>query len=120
VRGKRAEAAAIVARRIDLRSPEALQAWCQRFASQCATAEQELAQRVERCQEAPVVCTRIRARLQLLQDEIDSRQRVTDLQQRCEGGSTAACREVQQLCSSERPICAAIRDWLRNHRPKRQ
>lgn len=120
VRGRKAEAAGIAARRIEARAAEALQAWCQRFEGACSTAERELTDRIDRCEQSPEVCSRVRARLQTLRNEIDARRRVSDLQRRCDNGNNAACREVQQLCSSERPVCAAIREWLRNHRPARQ
>ncbi|MGE0059522.1 MAG: hypothetical protein AB7T32_16195 [Dehalococcoidia bacterium] len=112
------EATSVVARRIELRAFGEVANWCDRLPAQCAEVERLLAQRADRCEQNPVLCQRIEDRLRQIRSEIASRDRLSDLRNRCEAGTTVACRELQNACQSGRPACAPMRDFLRN-RPQR-
>jgi hypothetical protein len=113
IRGTRA-ATNVVAERITLRAYDEMRNWCDRYPAQCSEVEKALTQRAANCVQNEILCQHIRDRLQQIRGEIASRTKLGDLRSACEQGSAAACRELQQRCTSERPACAAIRDFLRN------
>jgi hypothetical protein len=113
IRGTRA-AASVVAERITLRAYGEMRNWCDRYPAQCAEVEKALSQRADNCAQNEILCQHIRDRLQQIRSEIASRRKLGDLRSGCEQGTAAACRELQDRCTSERPACAAIKDFLHN------
>jgi hypothetical protein len=115
IRGTR-EARRVVAQRIELRAYGDVAYWCDRFPGQCAAVETALSQRADRCDQSAVACQHIRSRLEEIRSQIASSRQIGDLRSRCGEGVNAACRELQDRCSNNRPACAAIRDFLRNRK----
>lgn len=116
VQAKRKGPGALLARRIELRASGELTVWCERFSDPCLQLEKTISERASECVRDAPICQSIRTRLQILRTQNAARMRLSDLQSRCESGVEGACREVQQLCQSNKPACASISDWLRSRR----
>jgi hypothetical protein len=116
IRGSRRDAGEFQARRIELQAATRLEAWCEQFATSCVALERTLAQRAAECVRDVPACQGIRTRLDLVREKIATAARLTTLQERCDGGQNAACRDIQAFCAANPAACESIRDWLRTRR----
>lgn len=114
VQGKRRQAGVFVARRIQARTSEALQSWCERNGEACVALEGQISQRVAECASQQRSCPAVASRLQVLRAQNAVLLRLKALQERCDNGGALACREIEQACRETPAACGPLREWLRN------
>jgi hypothetical protein len=113
-RGNRPAQGVFAARRISLKPPAELHAWCGLDLRRCLAGAQALQQRLDLCPETSNACIRARLRLAEVRALIGAVERAQGLRRDCEQGNRATCRELIGTCRQRPELCRPFATWLRS------